>query len=226
MTELDDAVVLVLGASGGLGSRVAALLAEHGAVVVRGGSPGGGLTGEGAYLADLREASGAGSLVQAALAAHGRLDGVVVAAGAVAFGPASTVADDTLDELFAINALAPIRVIRDSFAPLAASAEAGRKPFVITLSGVVSEAPTSGMAAYSAAKSAIAAFVQATSREYRRSGIRLLDARPGHTETDLSKHPIAGEAPAFGAGHSPDAVAERIVRAIVDEEKDLPSTAF
>ena len=53
-----------------------------------------------------------------------------------------------------------------------------------------------------------------------------MDARPGHTATELSQHPIAGSAPAFGPALDPDAVAARIVRAIADGEKDLPSTAF
>ena len=63
-------------------------------------------------------------------------------------------------------------------------------------------------------------------RELRRSGIRLLDARPGHTDTGLAEHPVQGTAPAFGRALDPDAVAERIVRAIAGDEKDLPSTAF
>jgi NAD(P)-dependent dehydrogenase (short-subunit alcohol dehydrogenase family) len=226
MTELDGAVVLVVGASGGLGSRVAKQLAAAGAVVVRAGRNPATLFGPDAFLADLRSDTGPQSLLAAALQAHGRLDGVVIAAGVVAFGPANEVTDDTVTELFETNALAPIRLLRDSFPYLAESATAGRAPFVVTLSGVVAEAPAVGLAAYSASKAALAAFVSAASREYRRSGIRLLDARPGHTGTDLSAHPVAGTAPAFGQPLDADAVAERIVRAIITGEKDLPSTAF
>jgi cyclic-di-GMP-binding biofilm dispersal mediator protein len=226
MTELDGAVVLVIGASGGLGGRIATLLAEAGAVVVRAGRDPSHLSGADAYLADLRAPDGPASLVAAALASHGRLDGVVVAAGVVAFGPAAEVDDATLDDLFETNAKAPIRILRAASPALLESAAAGRSPFVLTLSGVVSEAPTAGMAAYSASKAALAAFVRAAGRELRRGGVRLVDARPGHTETELSQHPIAGSAPAFGPGLDPDAVATRLVRAIVEDEKDLPSTAF
>jgi hypothetical protein len=56
--------------------------------------------------------------------------------------------------------------------------------------------------------------------------VRLLDARPGHTETGLATRPVEGRAPSFPPGLDPDAVAARIVRAIVDGEKDLPSSAF
>ncbi|RFA18978.1 SDR family NAD(P)-dependent oxidoreductase [Subtercola boreus] len=227
MTNLEGAVVLVLGASGGLGSRIATRLADAGATVIRAARNPQTLSGPDAYLADLRAPESADALLLAAAAAHpDRLDGIVVAAGAVAFGPLGEVADSTLDELFAINTLTPIRVIRGALPRLAESAAAGRKPFIVTLSGIVAESPTAGMAAYSASKAGLAAFVQAASRELRRSGIRVLDARPGHTETALSQHPLAGVAPNFPAGLDPDHVADRIVAAIAADEKDLPSTAF
>jgi len=226
MTDLNDAVVLVLGASGGLGSRIAAMLEDEGARVVRAARRPDSLSGPDAYLADLRTEQGAASLVAAALQAHGRLDGVVVAAGVVAFGPADEVSDDTLAELVETNMLGPIRALRDATQALAESAAAGREPFVVTISGVVSESPTAGMAAYSASKAGLAAFVSAASREYRRRGVRVLDARPGHTDTGLATRAVEGTAPAFGAALEPDDVAARIVRAIVDGEKDLPSSAF
>lgn len=226
MTELAGAVVLVVGASGGLGGRIATQLEGAGATVVRAGRSAERLTGPGAYLADLREPQGAASLVAAALQAHGRLDGVIVAAGVVAFGPAVEVDDETVSELFETNAFAPIRILRAAAPALLQSAAGGGKPFVVTLSGVVSEAPTAGMAAYSASKAALAAFMQAAGRELRRGGVRVVDARPGHTSTGLSQHPVAGVAPAFGAGLDPDAVAARIVSAVASDEKDLPSAAF
>lgn len=224
MTELRGAVVLVLGATGGLGSRIAARLADEGAVVVRAGRT--GLFGPDAYIADLRGEDGPASLVAAALAAHGRIDGIVVAAGVVAFGPAASVTDATLAELVETDLLAPIRILRDATPALTASAEDGREPFLVTISGLVAESPTAGLASYSAAKAGLAAFIAAASREYQRVGIRLLDARPGHTATQLAAHPIAGEAPRFGAALDPDAVAARIVQAIIAGEKDLPGSAF
>ncbi|MFD1714504.1 SDR family NAD(P)-dependent oxidoreductase [Amnibacterium flavum] len=217
MTDLEGAVVLVVGGTGGLGSRMSDRLSTAGATVVsasRGSSW------------DIRDEAMPQRLVAAIESEHGRLDGVVIAAGVVAFGPSSELSNETLTELFAVNTTGPIRLIREATPLLTASAGTDRKPFIVTLSGIVSEVPTAGMAAYSAAKAALAAFTVATSRELRRSGIRILDARPGHVETELSRHPIAGEAPKLGEGIDPDKVAERIVRAIIDDEKDLPSAAF
>jgi cyclic-di-GMP-binding biofilm dispersal mediator protein len=82
------------------------------------------------------------------------------------------------------------------------------------------------MAAYGASKAALMAFDAGLAREARRTGVRVIDARPPHTETGLADHPIAGTAPRLPTGLDPDAVAERIVQAIADGETDLPSDAF
>ncbi|MCH8563872.1 SDR family NAD(P)-dependent oxidoreductase [Nesterenkonia sp. YGD6] len=217
MTNLQGAVVLVVGATGGLGSRIADRLESNGAIVSRSSKSAGH---------DLRELSVIREVLDATIAQHGRLDGLVVASGVVAFGAASEIEPATVDELFAVNTTGAIQLITQSQSYLAASAQDGREPFVVTLSGVVAETPVAGLAAYSASKAGLAAFVVAAAREYRRAGIRLLDARPGHTGTSLSEHPIAGSAPRFGAPLDPDRVAARIITAIVNGEKDLPSTAF
>jgi NAD(P)-dependent dehydrogenase (short-subunit alcohol dehydrogenase family) len=217
VTELNGGVFVVVGGSGGLGSRIGAQLTEAGATVVNASRASGD---------DLRDGGMPTRLLGRVEQEYGRLDGVVIAAGVVAFGAADGVTDATLGELFEVNALGPIRLIRAAVPLLTTSAEGGHRPVVVTMSGVVAEAPTAGLAAYSASKSALAAFTVAAGRELRRSGIRLLDARPGHVETELSQHPIAGTAAALGSGLDPDAVVARIVRAIVDDERDLPSTAF
>jgi NAD(P)-dependent dehydrogenase (short-subunit alcohol dehydrogenase family) len=228
MTDLTGKNILVVGATGALGSRLARGLVAAGATVVLTGTDRARLDAFDVagprFVVDLAE----GADAAAALAgdAVGGLDGVVVAAGVVAFGPAAELAPATLARLFAVNATGPIALITGALPLLAESAAEGRDPFVLTISGVVAESPTAGLAAYSASKAALAAFVAAASREMRRSGIRLLDARPGHTETGLATRAIAGAAPAFPAGLDPDAVVERMLAAVVTGEKDLPSTAF
>ena len=72
--------------------------------MIRGGRNPASLTGPDSFIADLTTESGSASIVAAAVDAAGRLDGVVIAAGVVAFGPATEVSDAALDELFEINA--------------------------------------------------------------------------------------------------------------------------
>lgn len=225
MTRLDGAVVLVLGASGGLGSLIADGLDARGATAVRSGRRPSSL-GDAPLVADLRGEDAGRRLVAEVMKRHGRLDGVVAASGVVAFGPSAELDPAVLEELVEVNALAPIRVLTAALAALTDSARKGRQPFALTISGVVAEAPTAGLAAYSASKAALHAFVRASAREYRRAGVLLLDARPGHTETELSRHPLAGEAPRFGAGLAPQAVVDRLLAAIEDGETDLAPAAF
>jgi cyclic-di-GMP-binding biofilm dispersal mediator protein len=86
--------------------------------------------------------------------------------------------------------------------------------FFVSISGVVAETPMPGMAAYSASKAAVAAAMESIRREFRRSRVHVIDARPPHTETGLATRPLAGTAPKMPLGLTPDVVAERIVVAI------------
>ncbi len=230
MTELSGASILIVGATGGLGKEIAAQLASKGAQLTLTGRNQGALEALGVsattVVGDVTEAGTPERFVAAAEAAYGRLDGVVYAAGVVAFGPAAEVSDHVMETLWQVNTKAPMALIRAAAPALERSAQSGGSPFVVTISGVVAESPTVGLAAYSAVKSALHAHIAAASRELRRLGIRLLDARPGHTETAMSTHPIAGQAPQFPAGLAPSFVAGRIVQAIETDERDLPSSAF
>ena len=230
MTTLDGACVLVAGATGGLGAPLSRRLGAAGARLTVTGRDGARLAALDldalCVPADLRRAGVAETVVARAVETYGRLDGLVFAAGAVAFGPATETPDQVIIDLFTLNTLAPIRLLRAALPHLQASAASGRSAFVVHISAVVAETPMPGMAGYSASKAALAAFDQAAARELRRTGIRLIDVRPPHTETGLADRPLSGTAPRLPTGLDPEAVAERILAGIVNDETDLPSTAF
>ena len=217
-----------MGASGGLGSAISGQLHAEGARLTLQGRDEAKLAALASLYVtgDIRDADTPQSAVDAALTAYGQLDGVVIASGVVAFGMLSDLTDEVLADLFAINTIAPIRIVRAALPHLEASGKASNNPFVVNLSAVVAEQPTAGMAAYSASKAALTAFDTAAGRELRRSGIRLIDARPPHTETGLADRPLAGAAPRLPQGLEPQAVAARVIEAIKQDERDLPSTAF
>jgi cyclic-di-GMP-binding biofilm dispersal mediator protein len=109
---------------------------------------------------------------------------------------------------------------------LSASAAVGNEPFVLSISGVVAENPLSGLAAYSASKTALHGFALAASKELRKAGIQWVDARPGHTESGLAGRAIFGVAPNFGVGMPVAQVVARMIAGLESLEKDLPSSAF
>ncbi len=191
--EIQEASILIAGAGGGLGSRLAYELEQRGARLTLAGRSAARLEAIGidATLveADLRLPSEAERAVEVAVAAHGGLDGVINAAGVVAFGMADDTSSDTIEELFLTNTFLPIFVIQAALPHLRAGG------FILNLSGIVAEQPAAGMAGYSASKAALAAYGTALRREVRRRRITVIDARPGHTETGLADRPIAGDAP-------------------------------
>jgi cyclic-di-GMP-binding biofilm dispersal mediator protein len=223
MTDLSGKTYLVVGASGALGSRIARRLADRGADLTVTGRSADALAEIGdahTVTADLRDPDAGRTVVEAAREQHGRLDGVVIAAGVVAFGPLTDIDDDTVDDLVLIDFLAPLRVLRAALPVL----EPGG--VILNVSAVVAEKPLPNMAVYSAVKAATAALFTAARTEARRRKIRVVDVRPPHTETGLAGRAIAGDPPRLPTGLDPDAVAERIVAALLGDETDVPSTAF
>jgi short-subunit dehydrogenase len=215
--SLTGAVVAVIGATGGLGGEVVHLLRGRGAVLVLAGPHRDRLNTLAAHVGpdycrvavcDIRDAS-AGDVIAEAAAPLGGLDGVINAAGVVGFGSLLETADDIIEELFLINAMGPLWMMKRVAPQLRVS-----KGFVVNISAVVAETPLPNMAVYSATKAALSAADAALAREFRRIGITVCDVRPPHTETELSAHPITGVAPSLPAGLTPARVAEVIVAAI------------
>jgi cyclic-di-GMP-binding biofilm dispersal mediator protein len=231
MSELKARNILVLGASGVLGSTIATKLAQAGATVMATSSTLESAervphAGNPRLLVDLTNPESIRFLIEYLIESDAKIDGIVNATGVVAFGNFTELSPEVLTKLFAVNTTGPIQLIQGLLPALKASAAAGNDPFIVNISGVVAETPMAGLAAYSASKAAFFAFNQAISRELRRDGIRVIDARPGHTETGLAGRAIGGVAPAFPTGMSAEQVSDRIVKAIVEDEKDLPSSAF
>ena len=231
MENLRGKNILVLGGSGALGSLLTSKLSAAGAQVMATTTS----NERGAHipsvasprlLLDLERPDSIDVLVNYLIQSNAQIDGIVNATGVVAFGPASEISPATLAKLAAVNFTGPVAVISGLLPALKKSAAAGNEPFIVNISGVVAESPMAGLAAYSASKAGLWAFDQALAREVRKDGIRVIDARPGHTETGLATRAIAGTSPAFPTGMTPESVAERIVAAILGGESDLPSTAF
>ena len=231
MNDMLGKNILVVGASGVLGAAITQLLLSRGAQVMattssndRAGAIPSGASPR--LLLDLANPTSVEVMVTYLSQSDAQIDGVVNAAGLVAFGGAADVSAETIARLTSVNLTGPMTLISGIIPNLRKSAARGSVPFIVNISGVVAESPMANMSAYSATKAGLWAFDQALSRELRKDGIRVIDARPGHTETGLASRAIAGIAPNFPTGMSAEFVASRIVAAIVDGESDLPSTAF
>lgn len=216
--ELAGKKIVVVGATGVLGGQISTQLNAMGAnvcAVVRiADHLDSGISQH--AIADITDSVA----LRNGFASLGPFDGVINAAGVVAFGMLAELDDATLTNLFAINAIAPIVMLRES-AP-----HINDDGFFCNISAVVALSPLPGMVAYSASKAGAWAGMIGATRELRRQKIDVIDARPPHTETGLATRPIAGEAPKLPTGLDPAFVASQIIKGLQESEKDLPVEYF
>jgi len=211
-------VVLIAGGTGGLGRALTTELRSRGCIVATVSRT--ASTDPTHFVADLRSPESATAVINEVVAKHGALNIVINAMGVVAFGEIGATSVDTIEEVFLTNTFGHI------FFMQAALRHVQKESVLVGISGVIAEQNLPGMSVYGASKAAVRSFDEALAREARKAGVRVIDARPPHTETGLASRAVAGTAPKFPVGLDPTAVARRIVQAIADGETDLPSTAF
>lgn len=220
--ELKQARVLVVGATGAVGGAIAVQLAEKGARLAVAGRDKDALNriadrvgAEHRTVLDLVDVEGtAGAVAKAAQVLRG-LDGIVVAAGVAAFGPAREEDDTVVAELFAINTLGPIAAVRAALPHLTPGSA------IAVVTAVLADAPTAGMAAYSASKAATSAWLTALRREVRMDRLSVLDARPPHMDTGLANRAISGTTPRMPKGQDMGEVVDLIVQGMVEGRREL-----
>ena len=231
MSIPQNQAILVIGATGAIGSAITNLLVTHGASVFGTASSEGSSSRLRADLPmrlilDLENPASIQAVAGYLTSTVNAIDGIVLASGLVAFGELESMPAPVTDRLMKVNFSGQAELVRLLLPLLRNSAAAGKEPFIVSMSGVISEQPMAGLSSYSASKTALYGYASAASKELRRQGIRWIDARPGHTDSGLANRAIYGTAPNFGTGLSVDEVAGRIMEAISNDEKDLPSSSF
>ena len=223
--------ILVLGASGALGSEISKQLQAAGALVL------GTASSEASanrlphiltlrLLLNLEESASIKTVVDYLIAQNQQIDGIINASGLVGFGPSLETPHEGAMRLMQVNHFGPAAVYRGLQPLLVASGEADREPFIAAINGLVAEKIFPGMSAYSASKAAAAAHLATVALEWRRFKIKITDARPGHTETGLAGRAIFGTSPAFPEGMTAAHVASVILAGIAEQTPILASTDF
>lgn len=217
--DLDGARVLVAGASGVLGAAIARALDERGARLVLAGRDGGRLGGVGvdapSLTFDALDLERCSAVVDEAAELLGGLDVLVVAFGVAAFGPAEQAGDVITEHLLTVNTMAPMAMVRAAVPRMEGDGT------VAVLSAILADHPTAGMAAYTASKAGLSAWLTALRQEQRRRGVTVFDIRPPHIETGLAGRAIEGDAPSMTAGATVDELVELVVDGIRDGRREL-----
>lgn len=222
MTRLAGAVVVVTGASGGIGAATARLLAQRGAHVVGVGRNAAALaalaaeTGGSAIPVDLAEPASAASIVETVLQRHGRLDAVVLGAGVGHAGAVADMSPDRVAELVDVNVRAPILLAQASI-PALLRQGSGSLVFLTSIAGRVG---VPGESVYSATKAALETFADAVREELRPSGVTVSTVAPGVVATEFFARRGAPYDRRFPRPMPAGRVAEAVVAAV---EKGIPS---
>lgn len=218
--EINGSRILLAGATGAIGGRLAVALSDRGANLFLAGRDPEALEAigdrleSGSVLLDYSDPDSVSAAVEAAVSGLGGLDAVVVATGAVAFGEARDLDPEVLTRLIEANATGPMHLISDALQRL----EPGGS--IVAITAVVAEFPTAGMAAYSASKASLAAFLSALRREVRRQ-FTVLEVSPGHMETGFADRALAGEPPEMPEGADVDELVELIVDSMIEGRREI-----
>lgn len=191
MGKLNDKVVIVTGASKGIGAGIAKEMATAGArVVVNYASSREGadrvvdeITRNGgqavAVQGDMSKAADVKRLFAETKAAYGPIHVLVNNAGVFQFAPLEAVTEDEFHREFNTNVLGPILASQEALGHFAA--EGGS---IINISSVVAVNPPLHSSVYSATKSALDTVTQVLAKELGPRNIRVNSLSPGAVETE------------------------------------------
>ena len=228
MSKIEGKVVLITGASSGIGEAAAKLLAERGAHVVLGARRTGRLEALAASIAasggsarvralDVTDLKDMQAFVDFAKAAHGRVDVMVNNAGVMPLSPLSSLKVDEWNQMIDVN----IRGVLHGIAAVLPVMEAQGTGQVINISSIGGLAVTPTAAVYCATKFAVRAISDGLRQETDK--LRVTVVCPGVVESELAdsiSDPAAREEMKTfrHIALQPDAIARAIVYAIEQPE--------
>jgi NAD(P)-dependent dehydrogenase (short-subunit alcohol dehydrogenase family) len=187
--NLTDKIVVVTGASKGIGLAVSQTFAAAGAHVVAGARHNSPelealeAAGSATFVtADLATPEGPRALIAAA-AERGGVDVLVNNAGAVAtrFDGILSVTDEQWDAALSVNFMSAARTTREAIPHMLARGGGA----IVMIGSVNATLPEWNIVDYSATKAAMANYAKSLSKEFGPKGIRVNTVSPGPVSTDL-----------------------------------------
>ncbi|HJP73520.1 MAG TPA: SDR family oxidoreductase [Pseudonocardiaceae bacterium] len=193
-----EKVVLVTGASAGIGRTIAIAFAREGATVVVSGRSADGLADTSKEIeaiggradpiaAEISDPAQVAHLIEEIVHRHGRLDIAVNNAGTLGpRGSIDQIADAEFAELINTNVIGTWLCLKHEIAHMRAQGSG----VIVNLGSVIGSALSRpGLTAYATSKAAVAAMTRSAAREHIADGIRINAVSPGSTDTTMSLLP-------------------------------------
>lgn len=182
MSRLASKVVLVTGAASGIGAATATRLTDEGAIVI-----GTDITAaEDVQPLDVTDEAAVDAVIRDIVAQHGRLDGVVTAAGVSGGGPAHLVDRSEWDRVIGINLTGTFHVTKHAAARMLEQDRVdGERGSIVTVASVEGLEGTAGGSAYNASKGGVVLLTKNLAIDYGGKGIRANAICPGFIRTPM-----------------------------------------
>jgi 3-oxoacyl-[acyl-carrier protein] reductase len=194
--SLDGKVAYVTGSTRGIGNAIARRFAAEGAAVVVNGrrskeavqelaselsdSHGTMCTG---VFADQRDPKASSQAFRHIFSTYGRLDILVNNAGILDDALLGMISDASLDETFAINAIALVRNMQAGSRLMRRTGSGS----IINISSIIGTHGNPGEVVYGATKAAVIGMTRSAAKELAPVGIRVNAIAPGFIDTDLTR---------------------------------------
>jgi uncharacterized protein len=216
MDSLKDKVVIITGASEGIGAHLAAVLQKRGAylsLIARNADKLAAVAAPGDLVVhgDLTDDSVRSSLIAQTVSRWGRIDVLINNAGRGSYYAASNAPLDEARALFELNFFAPL-----ALAQLAAPHLRRTRGTLVNVSSIAGQISLPWLPVYSASKFALAAITSAQRTELKRDGVHVMGVFPGYVDTDFQTHAsgprppdllVRGRRFAVSAGECAEAIA-------------------
>ena len=228
--DVQNKVLIVTGASMGIGAATARVFAANGAKLVLAARSADKLqavaeslpTGAETLIVptDMTDQAQVQALIDTAHAHFGRIDILINNAGQAAAGAIATVNPEHYRQIIELNLLGPLHAIQ-AVVPKMQEQGGG---VIINISSNVSKMAMPGIGAYASTKYALNGLSLTARNELAADNIRVVLFLPGMTATDFGKNALREDTqagpPQSGSRPQPDsaeAVAQKILEAAIDE---------
>lgn len=194
--DLDGKVVLITGASQGIGAACAPALREKGAHLALTARTEGRLRQvagpEDLVLpGDITVPADRERLVQDTLARFGKIDILINNAGVGLYAPSWNAPMDEVRRMYELNLFAPLAMIQ----LVTPSMRARREGMIVNVASIAGKVTLPWLTLYSASKFALGSVTDGLRMELRRDGIHTMTVCPGYVSTQFQDHVLTGQPP-------------------------------